>query len=133
MAATSTSTGSAAGGSGKPTKTEQSLFEEDDEFEEFPAEGGVDLLVPLMLYMYSPMMMRSSLAIQTLALSRESGPLWREINVNHIHSPLPSPEWDVHGEDVGDRQLWEDNWDDDNVEDDFSCQLRWERTFIMTW
>lgn len=23
----------------KPTKTEQSLFEEDDEFEEFPAEG----------------------------------------------------------------------------------------------
>jgi len=79
MAATSTSTGSAAGGSGKPTKTEQSLFEEDDEFEEFPAE-----------------------------------------------------EWDVHGEDVGDRQLWEDNWDDDNVEDDFSCQLRWVRTFAMT-
>ena len=74
MAATST-TGSAAGGSGKPTKTEQSLFEEDDEFEEFPAEGGVDLLVPLMLYMYSPMIiMWSSLAIQTLALSRESGP-----------------------------------------------------------
>ncbi len=23
----------------KPTKTEQSLFEEDDDFEEFPAEG----------------------------------------------------------------------------------------------
>lgn len=23
----------------KPTKTEQTLFEEDDEFEEFPAEG----------------------------------------------------------------------------------------------
>lgn len=23
----------------KPTKTEQNLFEEDDEFEEFPAEG----------------------------------------------------------------------------------------------
>ena len=26
-------------GGPKPTKTEQSLFEEDDEFEEFPAEG----------------------------------------------------------------------------------------------
>ena len=25
--------------SGKPTKKEQSLFEEDDEFEEFPTEG----------------------------------------------------------------------------------------------
>ena len=34
------------------------------------------------------------------------------------------PDWDVSGEDAGDKQLWEDNWDDDNVEDDFSCQLR---------
>lgn len=33
-------------------------------------------------------------------------------------------DWDVSGEDVGDRHLWEDNWDDDNMEDDFSCQLR---------
>lgn len=30
---------STAGGSAKPSKTEQSLFEEDDEFEEFPAES----------------------------------------------------------------------------------------------
>lgn len=66
MAATSSSTtGSAAGGSGKPTKTEQSLFEEDDEFEEFPAEGGVDLLVPLMLYMYSPMIIMWSIVSQS--------------------------------------------------------------------
>ena len=41
-----------------------------------------------------------------------------------LESSLFSSEWDVHGEDVGDRQLWEDNWDDDSVEDDFSCQLR---------
>ena len=33
-------------------------------------------------------------------------------------------DWDEREEDSGDRQLWEDNWDDDNVEDDFSCQLR---------
>ena len=26
-------------GTSKPTKTEQSLFEEDDDFEEFPTEG----------------------------------------------------------------------------------------------
>ena len=38
MANTSTS-GTATGGSAKPTKKEQNLFEEDDEFEEFPAEG----------------------------------------------------------------------------------------------
>ena len=36
MANTSTA---GTGGSAKPTKTEQNLFEEDDEFEEFPAEG----------------------------------------------------------------------------------------------
>ena len=29
----------------KPTKTEQNLFEEDDEFEEFPAEGNTLILV----------------------------------------------------------------------------------------
>ena len=50
-----------------------------------------------------------------------------------IFSPFPSPEWDVHGEDVGDRQLWEDNWDDDNVEDDFSCQLRWGECSPSLW
>ena len=48
MATTTSSAAGNVGGSGKPTKTEQSLFEEDDEFEEFPAEGGVGLLVPLM-------------------------------------------------------------------------------------
>ena len=37
---------------------------------------------------------------------------------------LPCTDWDVSGEDAGDKQLWEDNWDDDNVEDEFSCQLR---------
>lgn len=31
--------GSANENPGKPTKKEQSLFEEDDEFEEFPTEG----------------------------------------------------------------------------------------------
>lgn len=33
-------------------------------------------------------------------------------------------DWDEREEDSIDQQLWEDNWDDDSVEDDFSCQLR---------
>jgi len=33
-------------------------------------------------------------------------------------------DWDERDEDSSDRQLWEDNWEDDNVEDEFSCQLR---------
>ncbi len=33
-------------------------------------------------------------------------------------------DWEADAEDTVDKQLWEDNWDDDNVEDDFSIQLR---------
>ena len=39
-------------------------------------------------------------------------------------SLLAGADWGVSGEDAGDKRLWEDNWDDDNVEDEFSCQLR---------
>ena len=35
-------------------------------------------------------------------------------------------DWNEADEDQKDRDLWEDNWDDDNVEDDFSVQLRAE-------
>lgn len=33
-------------------------------------------------------------------------------------------EWGVAVEESGEKQLWEENWDDDDVEDDFSRQLR---------
>ena len=33
-------------------------------------------------------------------------------------------EWDAKEEDPSDVNVWEDNWDDDTVEDDFSIQLR---------
>lgn len=33
-------------------------------------------------------------------------------------------DWEEEAEDQSDKQLWEDNWDDDKVEDDFSMQLR---------
>jgi len=33
-------------------------------------------------------------------------------------------EYDVKEEDQSDVNVWEDNWDDDTVEDDFSVQLR---------
>ena len=43
---------------------------------------------------------------------------------NPIAMYISELDWDETGEDQGDKQLWEDNWDDDNVEDEFSCQLR---------
>lgn len=33
-------------------------------------------------------------------------------------------DWTGAEEDKDDVNVWEDNWDDDNVEDDFSQQLR---------
>lgn len=33
-------------------------------------------------------------------------------------------DWTKKDEDEKDVNVWEDNWDDDNVEDDFNQQLR---------
>ena len=35
-------------------------------------------------------------------------------------------EWTQNEEDPVDTQLWEDEWDDDDISDDFSKQLRAE-------
>ena len=39
---------------------------------------------------------------------------------------FPSEKWDKTEEDTTDINVWEANWDDDSVEDDFSTQLRTE-------
>ena len=39
---------------------------------------------------------------------------------------FPSEKWGKNEEDTMDVNVWEANWDDDNVEDDFSTQLRGE-------
>lgn len=44
------------------------------------------------------------------------------LSVN-VDVPLEFPDWTGLDEDE-DAHVWEDNWDDDNVEDDFSNQLR---------
>ena len=39
---------------------------------------------------------------------------------------FPCEEWGVDKEDPDDLQVWEEDWDDDDVEDDFSNQLKAE-------
>jgi len=41
--------------------------------------------------------------------------------------PFSFSDWADKDEDAGDVNVWEDNWDDDNVEDDFSRQLRYHQ------
>ncbi len=75
--------------------TELGLLEEDDEFEEFPAEGecGGD----------------------------GEGERRRQSN---CRKNCVFVDWETKDEDQDDVNVWEDNWDDDNVEDDFSVQLK---------
>lgn len=40
-------------------------------------------------------------------------------------------DWNEKQENKEDMQVWEDNWDDDDVEDDFSQQLRYPLDFVM--
>ena len=35
-----------------------------------------------------------------------------------------SPDWGAADEEASDKHVWEDDWDDSNVEDSFSKQLR---------
>ncbi|XP_035895801.1 26S proteasome complex subunit SEM1 [Anopheles maculipalpis] len=37
---------------------------------------------------------------------------------------FPAEDWTGNKEDEEELSVWEDNWDDDNVEDDFNQQLR---------
>ncbi|XP_066923034.1 26S proteasome complex subunit SEM1-like [Clytia hemisphaerica] len=39
---------------------------------------------------------------------------------------FPMEDWNEKQENKADLQVWEDDWDDDDVEDDFSQQLRAE-------
>ena len=48
-------------------------------------------------------------------------PLW--LTILPVRS-TPQLDWTAQEEDQQDKQVWEDNWDDDKVADDFSIQLR---------
>ncbi len=42
-------------------------------------------------------------------------------------------DWTGADEDSADVNVWEDNWDDDNIEDDFSQQLRYSLYKLRSW
>ena len=46
------------------------------------------------------------------------------IRIRQINFVFEFLEWESKDEDPADVNVWEDNWDDDTVEDDFSVQLR---------
>jgi 26 proteasome complex subunit DSS1 len=46
------------------------------------------------------------------------------INCTILIKKITILDWTEKDEDEQDVNVWEDNWDDDNVEDDFSKQLK---------
>ena len=77
-------------------KVDLSLLEEEDELEEFPVQGNVGCI-------------NSWLIVELLS--------------SMISNDSPFSEWQGQPEDE-DLTIWEDNWDDDNIEDDFCKQLK---------
>ena len=89
--ASATTSASTAAAVAVPALPQLGALEEDDEFEEFAAEG---------------MRRREQCCVCSLAL-------------------CAGADWNEADEDHKDIELWDDNWDDDNVEDDFTVQLRY--------
>lgn len=81
-------------------KVDLGLLEEDDEFEEFPAESKFFRLSNLQTF------------ISILA------------NGLGLFFGFLSLDWGTEDADDEDVSVWEDNWEDDIVQDDFSQQLR---------
>lgn len=95
--------------------THLGVLEEDDEFEEFPVQG--ELLT-----------LRGASCASLLSQPPFRSTDWddSQTDLAHLGSVAPGaakPEGD---------KLWEDNWDDDDIEEDFSVQLRytWRQLII---
>ena len=104
-----------AGESSKPAeqKTQETLpnlgvLEEDDEFEEFAVAG--QLLLGLYDFVSDLLLLFSGFLHTD----------WNDSETDLAHLGGAQPGAAKSGGD----KLWEDNWDDDDIEDEFSVQLR---------
>lgn len=103
----------------KPVKA----LEEDDEFEDFPAEGllphhdastpRLSRLLPLLLSLQSP-------------AGRRAGLMEKKLGMMKIEADTQT-DWEdaeTDGKSGKSKNLWEESWDDDDNSDDFASQLR---------
>mmetsp|Transcript_14691 Transcript_14691/g.17376 ORF Transcript_14691/g.17376 Transcript_14691/m.17376 type:complete len:84 (+) Transcript_14691:105-356(+) len=56
----------------------------------------------------------------------EAEPIAEAIEEDDEFEEFEPCRWDAHDEDAEDAQQWQDNWDDDDIEDHFTQQLRAE-------
>lgn len=100
----------------KVEPTAATAVEEDDEFEEFPAESNTSLSPVNLIECCFPHAPLHARCVHCL-----------KAQVNSPASALSltsDTAWDSADEDKQDVEQWEENWDDESLEDDFSQQLR---------
>lgn len=56
----------------------------------------------------------------------ESTPNLGKLEEDDEFEEFPVEDWKKEDTEAAELQVWEDNWDDDKIEDDFSKQLRAE-------
>jgi 26 proteasome complex subunit DSS1 len=90
------------------------VLEEDDEFEEFPVQGEL----------FRCTKTRCNFAKW---LSAPFGLDWddSQTDLAHLRGVAPGA-----AKSEGDK-LWEDNWDDDDIEEEFSVQLRYAQSLLV--
>jgi 26 proteasome complex subunit DSS1 len=87
------------------------VLEEDDEFEEFPVQG-------------EPPRCHARLGA---TFAKWLGLDWDDSQTDLAHLGGVAPG---AAKSEGDK-LWEDNWDDDDIEEEFSAQLRYAQSLIV--
>eukprot|EP01111_Echinosteliopsis_oligospora_P011332 TRINITY_DN3719_c0_g1_i1.p2 TRINITY_DN3719_c0_g1~~TRINITY_DN3719_c0_g1_i1.p2 ORF type:complete len:112 (-),score=56.40 TRINITY_DN3719_c0_g1_i1:24-359(-) len=97
----------------KPVKEEFEGLEEDDEFEEFEATGGI----------------ADEEDLEDQKLWEDD---WDTDAVDDEFEEFEATGGIADEEDLEDQKLWEDDWDTDAVDDDFSKQLRNELAKTQT-
>mmetsp|Transcript_10321 Transcript_10321/g.19838 ORF Transcript_10321/g.19838 Transcript_10321/m.19838 type:complete len:85 (+) Transcript_10321:69-323(+) len=58
----------------------------------------------------------------------QADPITEAIEEDDEFEEFEPCRWGAHDEDAEDAQQWQDNWDDDDIEDDFTKNLRAELT-----
>lgn len=105
------------------------LLEEDDEFEEFETEGARRTSTSVSSHACEGGL-GSAFLTRFLERPASAIPAWPRMRLFLFDAArscdVGPPDWDPKEEDLQDVQQWEDDWDDQGADDDFSKQLRAE-------
>lgn len=97
-----------------PQQQKRAALEEDDEFEDFPIEGMLSLITTIsavLAYTFRPMSTKKANMIHLADWPQEDAEV-----------PEASSSGNVNG---NSDHLWEESWDDDDTNEDFSKQLKY--------